>query len=167
MYSLNVPVPSEVARLAGNLARELPEARPRDRGAHTLVVKRLSQEMPLPRLQAMVRERLRQQPPFTVRVTDVDVFEEAVAGPSPVVYLSIESQQLRALHERLSESFPPADGIEGEAYVPHVTVARGGSQAAAARLAERSIESHTWTVARVVLRDAQRDERVGRVTLSA
>ena len=71
VYSLNVPVPSEVARLAGTLARELPRARERARDEHTLVLKRLGDEESFPAIQAQVREALRGQPTFDVQVTGI------------------------------------------------------------------------------------------------
>ena len=129
MYSLNVPLPGEVSALAADLARDLPGARARARKERTLVVKRLGRgdRSEFRRLAARTREALAGQPCFEARVAGVDLFEEAVAGPSPVVYLAVESRGLVALHRRLVEVFDPVEGIEGEGYVPHVTVARGGT----------------------------------------
>lgn len=167
MYSLNVPVPSEVARLAGNLARELPRARERARDEHTLVLKRLGEAEPFPAIQARVRGTLQGQPSFDVRVTGIEYFAEATTGSSPVVYLAVESPELHRLHEQLTDRFPAIDGIEGEAYVPHVTIARGGRHDAAQRLAERSIEPIAWTVTRLAFRDAKHGESAGSVSLPA
>lgn len=166
MYSLNVPLPSSVTRLATDLARELPGARARVRGEHTLVCKRLG-EGPHARLEARLREVLPGTPAFEARVTGVDYFAEAETGPSPVVYLTVESPGLRDLHERLLERFDPVDGLEGEAYVPHVTIARDGDLAAAERLAERAVDPITWTVTSVTSYDAERHEPVREFSLPA
>ncbi|WP_135664966.1 2'-5' RNA ligase family protein [Halorhabdus rudnickae] len=167
MYSLNVPVPSSVARLASELAREVPRARERTRGEHTLVLKRLGQDRSVPRLTARLREYLDGQPAFEARVTGIDHFAEATSGPSPVVYLAVESPELRRIHERLLEVFPPVEGMEGDGYVPHVTIARGGDRESMARLTERSIEPITWTVTRLTVRDARRGEPASSVSLPA
>ncbi len=169
MYSLNVPLSGEVSALAADLARDLPGARARARGERTLVVKRLGRgdRSEFRRLAARTREALAGQPGFEARVTGVDLFEEAVAGPSPVVYLAVESPGLVALHRRLVEVFDPVEGIEGEDYVPHVTVARGGTVAAARRLAGRGIEPVEWPVSELAFWDADRGQPAGTVSLPA
>ena len=169
MYSLNVPLPSAVTSLAGRLARELPRARARPRGEHTLVVKRLGDgdHAAYARLEERTREALRGTAPFEVRVTGVEQFETAATGPSPVVYLAVESPGLRALHERLCEAFDAFDGMEGDDYVPHVTIARGGEPAAAQRLLKRDIEPAEWAVDKLTFFDAERGQSVSRVSLPA
>lgn len=169
MYSLNVPVPGEVARLAADLARELPAAQARARGEHTLVVKRLGtgDAGSYHAVEARAREVLRGQPAFAARVVGVDLFEEATTGSSPVVYLAVESPGLLALHERLCEAFDPVPDIEGEDYTPHVTVARGGSLEGARRLSEREIDPVEWTVDALAFLDAERGHEAGRVSLPA
>ena len=167
MYSLNVPVPSSVARLASDLAGDVPRARERPRGEHTLVLKRIEGERSVPRVRAQVREHLTGQPAFEARVTGIDYFDEAASGPSPVVYLTVESPELRRLHGRLLELFSPVEGMEGDEYTPHVTIARGGDLAATQRLSERSIEQITWTVSRLTIRDARRGEPASSVSLPA
>jgi len=129
VYSLHVSLPSSVTSLAGRLARDLPQARARPRGEHTLVAKRLGNgdHAAYARLEARARDALRGTAPFGVRVTGVEQFETAATGPSPVVYLAVESAELRALHERLCGEFDAVDGMEGNDYVPHVTVARGAT----------------------------------------
>ncbi|WP_181687278.1 2'-5' RNA ligase family protein [Halorhabdus salina] len=165
MYSLNVPVPAAVARLASDLARELPLARERTRGEHTLVLKRLGQDRSVPRLRAQMREYLAGQQPFEAQVTGIDYFAQATDGPSPVVYLTVESPGLWDIHEQLVEQFSPVAGFEGDDYSPHVTIARGGDRDAATRLAERSIDPITWTVSRLTVRDARRGEPASSVSL--
>jgi len=169
VYSLNVPVPSAVACLATDIARELPGARSRRRGEHTLVCKRLDTDGPdaAGRLDARVRETLAGTPPFAARVTGVDQFETAVTGPSPVVHLAVESPGLRAVHERLCEAFDPIEGLEGEAYVPHVTVARGGDPERAAAVCDREIDPVEWTVDELQVYDPERNQRVSRLSLPA
>lgn len=169
MYSLNVPPPSEVTALASRLARDLPGARARARGEHTLVVKRLGADdrAEFQRVAARVREALAGTPTFQVRVTDVDYFEDAVEGTSLVVYLAVESPHLRRLHERLCEVIDPVPDLEGEGYVPHVTVARGGSVDAAERLADRDVSPVEWTVSELLFWDAERSLPAGTVSLPA
>ena len=169
MYSLNVPLPSSVASVATRLARELPRARARSRGEHTLVAKRLGDgdHAAFARLESRAREALRGTDPFAARVTGVGQFETAATGPSPVVYLTVESAGLVALHDRLCEAFEPVDGVEGSDYVPHVTVARGGDPAAARRLVERDIDPVEWVVEELVCFDAERGQPASRVSLPA
>lgn len=169
MYSLNVPVPGEVARLASDLAQDLPRARERTRDDHTLVVKRLHAEDAdaFHRVSARVRGALTCQPPFEVAVTGVERFTDPPSGPAPVVYLAVESSELRGLHTRLTEVVDPVPDLEGEGYVPHVTVARGGDPEAAAALADREIDPITWTVEELAFWDAERGQPAGRVSLPA
>lgn len=151
--------------MASDLAAEVPRARERSRGEHTLVVKRLEGDRSLPRLTTQVREHLSGQPAFEARVTGLGQFTEAASGPSPVVYLAVESPELRRLHERLLDLFSPVAGMEGDEYTPHVTIARGGDPVATDRLCDRSIEPITWTVSRLTVRDARRGEPASSVSL--
>ena len=169
MYSINVPLPSAVTSLAADLASDLPLAQRRGRGEHTLVAKRLGDgdHAAYARLEAQGREALRGQPAFEAKVSGVEQFEAAATGPSPVVYLAVESSGLVALHERLCERFDPVDEVEGDKYVPHVTVARGGDRDAAARLVERNIEPVRWTVDELSFYDADRNQPVSRLSLPA
>ncbi|EMA34583.1 putative phosphoesterase HXTX [Haloarcula japonica DSM 6131] len=169
VYSINVPLPSAVTSLAADLAADLPLAQRRGRGEHTLVAKRLGDgdHAAYARLEAQGREALRGQPAFEAKVSEVEQFETAVTGPSPVVYLTVESPGLVALHERLCERVDPVDEMEGDEYVPHVTVARGGNRDAAARLVERDIEPIRWTVDELSFYDADRNQPVSRVSLPA
>ena len=169
MYSINVPLPSAVTSLAADLAADLPLAQRRGRGEHTLVAKRLGDgdHAAYARLEAQGREALRGQPAFEARVSGVEQFGTAVTGPSPVVYLAVESPGLVALHERLCERFDPVDEVEGDKYVPHVTVARGGDRDTAARLVERNIEPVRWTVDELSFYDADRNQPVSRLSLPA
>jgi 2'-5' RNA ligase len=167
VYSVNVPVPGDVSALASSLARDIPQARERTRHDHTLVVKRLAGGDTFPRQAARAREALAGAPAVEARVTGVDYFAEAERGPSPVVYLAVESPGLVAIHRTLVEAFDPVEGLEGEGYVPHVTVARGGTVEGARRLADRAVDPIEWTVTRLAFWDARHDQTAGTVALPA
>lgn len=169
MYSLNVPLPGGVPALATDLARELPGARPRTRGEHTLVAKRLGtgDRTAFQRQAARAREAVAGAPAFEARIAGVGYFDEPATGAAPVVYLAVESPGLAALHARLCATFDPVEGIEGESYTPHVTIARGGSVDAAQRLAARDIDSIEWTVTELHFWDADRGQRAGTISLPA
>lgn len=169
MYSLNAPVPSAVARLAGDLARDLPAATPRERGTHTLVVKRLGggDHETFAHLSARARDAVAGAPACRARVDGLGVFPDPPLGTGPVVYLRVESPGLHALHERLCAAIDPVEDIEGEGYTPHVTVARGGDPDAARALTERSVDPVEWAVEELVFWDAERNQRAGTVSLPA
>lgn len=167
MYSLNAPVPAAVARVAGEVASDLTGARPRTRGSHTLVCKRLPAATGYSQLEARARDVLRGTPACEARVADIGVFEEVPTGTAPVVYLAVESPGLGDLHERLCDHFDPVAGLEGEEYVSHVTVARGGRVDAARAVAEKAIDPVEWVVDELVFWDAEREQPVSRVSLPA
>lgn len=161
MYSVNVPVPGRVSRLAADVRPAL-AAFDRVRDRHTLVVKRLG-EGPADRLQGRVREALAGVDPFECRVTGIEVFDDPPAGPAPVVYLAVDGP-LRALHDRLTGVEPPVEGIEGPAYTPHVTIARGGPAEAADRLRGTALDER-WTVSELLLWDGRYGEPAVRIGL--
>ena len=163
MYSLNVPVPGSVARVAADLHPQL-VAFETVRDRHTLVAKRF-EAADRNRLRERLRDALRDTSPFEVRTTGVDYFERAAAGRSPVVYLAVESPGLESLHDRLVRAFGAADGVEGDDYVPHVTLARGGSVADAERLTEVSVDPASWTVSELDLWSAEYREAVESIRL--
>lgn len=167
-FSLNVPVPGRVAAIASELRPALsPFASIRDR--HTLVLKRLG-EADRDGLESRVRQALVGAPAVEARIGSIGAFEAPAAGTAPVVYLAVESPGLHQLHAQLCARFEPALGIEGDDYVPHVTLARGGGEAAMAavdRLRDRAIEPVSWTVGELVFWDARHDEVTGRVSLPA
>lgn len=169
MYSLNAPVPAAVARLASDLARELPGARARARGEHTLLLKRLGAGNAggVDHLVERARTAVAGTEPFAVSVTGVDYFAQPETGTGPVVYLVVQSTPLMALHRRLCEAFEPVAHLEGEAYVPHVTIARGGEVAAAERLAARDVEASQFQVSELVVWDAERGLPRTRISLPA
>lgn len=167
MFSLNVPIPGQVARLATDLARTMPSATPRQRGEHTLVAKRLTtDDTPPTVVEARAREVLADQPPVAARIAGVDWFETPTSGPGPVVYLTVESPGLIALHERLCETFDPVPEVEGDDYTPHVTIARGGDSGVARGLLDREIEPIEWVIDELAFYDAERHLESGRVALA-
>ena len=166
--SLNVPVPGRVSALASELRPALaPFERVRER--HTLVVKRLGDAEPAG-LDKRVRRALSGTPAFEARVAGIGAFREPAAGPGPVVFLAVESPGLVQLHRQLCETFGAVPGIEGDDYVPHVTLARGGgaeASGAVERLVETEVEPVAWTVGELVTWDARYGAVTGRVSLPA
>jgi len=166
VLSLNAPIPGRVARLAADLHPEL-VAFDEIREHHSLLVKRLGDPDHLPPVQHEVRRALTGAPAFEVGITGIDYFPAPPMGAAPVVYLRVESSGLREVHGRLVDEFGAVDGLEDGEYVPHVTLARGGDEAAAERLAERDVEPVSWTVTELRFRDARYGETVSTVSLPA
>lgn len=168
MYSLTVPVPGRVGARAGEIARELPSARARTRGEHTLGVKRLaSSDAAYNRIEARAREVLAGQPAFEARIDDIGIFENPPVGTAPVVYFAVESPDLMQLHRHLTNEFGiVSDGVEGENYTPHVTIARGGLVDSARRLTGE-IDPIEWTVSELQFWDAKHSQSVSTVSLPA
>ncbi|WP_049985559.1 2'-5' RNA ligase family protein [Halobellus rufus] len=178
MFSLNVPVPGQLKRVASELHPELTRFE-RIRERHTLVAKRFDTTLDddadsLPRLRERLRPLLReydtggQRDPagIDLRVTGLDYFETPARGTGPVVFLAVESDGLRALHRRLCESFGTVSGIEGGDYVPHVTLARGGRVADAEDLVERtSVDPIEWTATELHVWDSRYREAAARLPL--
>jgi len=158
VYSLNVPVPTAIARLASGLAADLLDATPRDH--HTLVVKRLGDDDPWT-LADDVRAVVAGTEPFRARVTSVDAFDDPPTGTAPVAYLRVESPVLERLHRRLCDRFGTVDGIEGDEYDPHVTIARGGD---AYRLVGREVDLE-WTIDRLIVWSGRYEEPVEEIAL--
>ena len=157
MFSLNVPLPPGVGRLAADLHPKR-SGFDRVRERRTLVCKRFGardlpdrvagagrsgrsdssngapdDDPPLDKEDALaalcddLRPHLSGTDPFDAAVTGVDVFDAPASGSRPVVYLAVESDGLARLHRRLCTAYGPIEGIEGDDYVPHVTIARGGN----------------------------------------
>ena len=181
MFSLNVPLPPAVGDLAGDLHPKL-SGFDRVRDRHTLVCKRLGVEAvpdrvddgesnrereggelspPKPDAVAALREDLRPllsgTAPFEVAVTGVDVFDAPVSGSRPVVYLAVESDALVRLHHRLCAAYGAIEGIEGDEFVPHVTLARGGNPdpGVVADLVSREFEPVRWRVHAIEMYDPE------------
>jgi hypothetical protein len=157
VFSLNVPIPPALGRLAADLhPKQSGFDRVRER--HTFVCKRLGVEdvperaggsartahsgssnttpaddhAPLHKSDALaalcddLRPLLSRTGAFDVAVTGIDVFDAPASGSRPVVYFVVESDGLHRLHRRLCAAYGAIAGIEGDDYVPHVTLARGG-----------------------------------------
>jgi 2'-5' RNA ligase len=168
VYSLNVPVPGRVRQLANDLHPHLAgfDKRPRD---HTLLLKRLDATTPSDRhrVQRQVRDALRGLPPFAVRIDAIDYFEQPTAGTSPVVYLTVDSPGLVDAHDRLAAELGTYQGLGGDDYVPHVTLARDGTVADAEAAADVDIDPVEWTVERLQFYDAHLEEPAGEIRLPA
>lgn len=173
MFSLNVPLPPAIDRVAADLHPKL-AGFDRLRERHTLVCKRFSvddvtgggrggrsgraggapggrgatpeKQVALATLREDLRPLLAGTDPFDVRVTGIGAFEAPAQGPGPVVYLSVESDGLERVHRRLCGTFDAVEGIEGDDYVPHITLARGGDPEAVERLLGTEIEPIGWRV---------------------
>jgi len=174
VFSLNVPVPGSVARLASELYPQL-VAFDSQREQFTLVVKRFeksaldadSPDHQLSVLRKQLPAVLAGTPAFEARIGAIDYFAEPTRGSGPVVYLAVGSPGLRDLHHELVDAYGAIEGLEGVDYVPHITVARGGSVADADRLVDRAIEPVSWTVSELLLWDSRYREAVTRYSLPA
>lgn len=174
VFSLNVPVPGQVARLAAALHPQLVGFESR-RETHSLVVKRFDgstlqatqPEVQLSQLQQELPHELTGTPAFEAKVGAIDYFAEPARGDSPVVYLTVDSPGLRQLHEELVGAYGAIEGLEGVDYVPHVTLARGGSVADADRLASQAVDPVSWTVSQLTIWDSRYREPVARYSLPA
>lgn len=168
MYSLNVPIPGEIERLAADLHPDL-YGFDTVRQRHTLVVKRFGDatRSEYDALEQRARRVLRDAPAFDARISGIDYFDRPARGDGPVVYLAVDSPGLRSLHRRLASEFGAVPDVEGDDYVPHVTLARGGNRETARRLADRSFDSIEWTVTSLQFWDATYDEPISTVSLPA
>jgi hypothetical protein len=176
VFSLNVPLPPAVGRLAETLRAER-SAFDRVRDRHTLVCKRFGADdvanAPTPpsrpdafsRLREDLRPLLADMPPFEAAITGIDAFERPASGTGPVVYLAVESDALVRLHRRLCAAFDPVPAIEGDAYVPHVTLARGGSPDAAKRAVGGLDEPIRWRAHALDLYDPEFREVAATIAL--
>ncbi|TKX80403.1 2'-5' RNA ligase family protein [Halorubrum sp. SD626R] len=191
MFSLNVPLPPAVGDLAADLHPKL-SGFDRVRDRHTLVCKRLGVEdvpdrvdggesnrglgsspsrPPKPDAVAALREGLRPllsgTDPFEVAVTGIDVFDAPASGSRPVVYLAVESEGLVRLHHRLCAAYGAIDRIEGDEFVPHVTLARGGNPdpGVVADLVNREFEPIRWRVHAIEMYDPEFREVAATINL--
>lgn len=167
VYSVNAPVPGRVRELASGLYPRLVGFET-VREDHSLLVKRLAADgQPVSAVRRRVHRALDGAPAVEARITGIDYFDDPPLGSAPVVYLAVESPGLEAIHADLAETFDPVPGLEGGDYVPHVTLARGGDEAVARRLADRSIEPVTWTITELEFRDGTYELPVSSVSLPA
>lgn len=177
MFSLNVPVPGAVKQLATDLQPRLLDFE-QVRDDHTLVVKRFPEaelanghpEHQLATLQERLRPVISGLPAVEAKITGIDAFGQPPRGDGPVVYLRVESPGLHRIHRTLADTFGVVDGLEGDDYTPHVTLARGGATAAAAateQLRTRAIDPVTWIVSELVIWDARHRQPAARFSLPA
>lgn len=174
MFSVNVPVPGVIRRLANDLQPRLLDFET-IRDDHTLVVKRFpDNELASGRPEhqvATLQERLRPVidglPAVEAKVAEIDSFDQPVRGDGPVVYLRVESPGVHRIHHTLVDTFGEIDALEGDDYTPHITLARGGSTAAAEQLQKQEIEPITWTISELVIWDAKHQRPAARFGLPA
>ncbi|GGN05498.1 2'-5' RNA ligase family protein [Halarchaeum nitratireducens] len=170
MYSVGVPLPPAVRELFRDV-RPLLTGFERVRASRdaTLVVKRLDAADRREYLRAAreAKAALRGAPAFEARIADVGVFETPARGPGPLVYLAVESPGLERVHRQLVADLGGVDGIEGDDYVPHVTLARDGDARAVERVRGHDFAPVTWTVEELEFYDARHGERIEAVRLPA
>ncbi|MDS0475977.1 2'-5' RNA ligase family protein [Natrinema sp. 1APR25-10V2] len=164
MYSVNVPVPGRVRRLADRLYPDL-VGFDTVREDHSCLLKRLGKADHVAQLQHRAHRALEGAPAVEAEITGIDYFADPPLGSAPVVYLAVESPGLERIHDDLTEAFEVVDGLEGSDYVPHVTLARGGDLETAKRLADREIEPVRWTVSELEFWDGTYKLPVSRVSL--
>ncbi|AGB36023.1 2'-5' RNA ligase family protein [Natronococcus occultus] len=166
MYSVTVPVPGRVRELATALYPEL-VGFDTVREDHSCLLKRLGEPDHAAQLQHRTHRALEGTARLEARVTGIDYFADPPLGSAPVVYLVVDSPGLESVHARLAEEFGTVTGLEGADYVPHVTLARGGDEATAKRLADRQIDPVEWTVGELEFRAESDGLPVSRVALPA
>ncbi|ELY50734.1 2'-5' RNA ligase family protein [Natronorubrum bangense] len=166
MYSVNVPVPGRVRTLANELYPDLVGFE-HVREEHSCLLKRLGEADHVAQLQHRAHRALEGAPAVEAQITEIDYFEDPPLGSAPVVYLAVESPGLESIHDDLTEAFEVVEELEGDDYVPHVTLARGGDLETAKRLADREIEPIKWTVNGLEFWDGTYKLPVSRVSLPA
>lgn len=161
MFSVNAPVPGAVKRTVDDLRPLLGETRT----DHTLVVKRLSDDGRRAGHRERIRRALDGHPTMRARIDGIETFTEPVNDTAPVVYLAVDSPGLVALHDRLCDVVDPVPEVEGDAYVPHVTVGRLQDENSLEEVRKRGAPSVSWTITELVFWDARHQETVSRISL--
>jgi hypothetical protein len=193
VFSLNVPLPPAIERAATDLQSKC-SGFDRVRDRRTLVCKRFGVEdvpdrvasedvdtspgspaggpsPPRPDALGALRDDLHPllagTDPFPVAVTGIDVFDAPASGSGPVLYLAVESDALVRVHRRLCAAYGAVEGIEGEDYTPHVTVARGGNpeSGVVADLVSAEFEPIRWRVHALDLYDPEYREVAATIEL--
>jgi len=168
VYSVNAPVPGRVRRLAADLYPALAGCNlERIREDHSLLVKRLGEADHASTLQRRTHRALEGTPAVEAQVTGIDSFADPPLGPGPVIYLAVDSPGLESIHADLADVFETVTGLEGEDYVPHITLGRGGDPALVADLLDRAIDPISWTVTELEFFDGTYRLPVSRVSLPA
>ncbi|HIJ12598.1 MAG TPA: 2'-5' RNA ligase family protein [Halobacteriales archaeon] len=124
MWSLNVSIPQGIVRAIGEITPVL------GRGEGiveepTLVIKRFEKEDLDGHIESEIKFLLENVEPFIVEIGNLEMFEVADRGTSPVRYIEVKSIGIKVLHETLVSVFGCVKGVEGENYIPHITIARG------------------------------------------
>lgn len=169
MYSVNAPVPPEVERVARGLEEPL---RGFDRvvDEFTLVVKRLGRRRreDLARAARTIEEVLGGWGLLAARTGSLGIFADPPAGRGPVVYISVESPGLSALHAELLEAVGTVNpDVEGVNYVPHITIARGGNRTELDAVTDLEVRTVDWTIDSLSLFDAKHGQPTRRFSLPA
>jgi len=157
VYSANAQIPEAVQGIVRE-HREYIELFDVVRAEHTLVVKRFGELSARERVEVerSLGSVLREWAPIGARGRGFDVFTDPPDGQGPVLYLAVESPGLEALHRNLLDAFGAVSSrIEGDSYVPHITLARGGDRTAIGSLTSRSVEPVEWMIEEVYLWDAR------------
>lgn len=157
MYSLNAPVPEEVIGVCERYRDRL-ERFENTVDEHSLLAKRFHRRSPgeIEQLGMELDERLARWSPIPARIDGFDVFVDPPVGRGPVVYLTVMSPGLVSLHRELVDTYGTViSSIEGDGYVPHVTVARGGSRTAIAAITDVAFDPIDWSIDQLVLWDAR------------
>lgn len=167
---MNVPLPEAVRRLTEELRPALVGFdRVRESRTQTLVLKRLqaADRREYLDVERRARQALEGAPAVEAAVTGIDVFRDPPNGPGPVLYLAVESPGLHQLHDRLVEALGAVDVLEGAAYTPHITLARGGERERIQELLGREIDPIRFTVTALEFYDGTHGERIDTVSLPA
>ncbi|MFW6153301.1 MAG: 2'-5' RNA ligase family protein [Halobacteriota archaeon] len=162
MYSLNAPVPDEAIEVCERYRDRLGRFE-RVTTEHSLLVKRFHRRSPgdIERLAVELDDRLAHWSPIPARIDRFDVFVDPPAGRGPVVYLHVESRGLVSLHRDLVDAYGTVvPVIEGDRYVPHVTVARGGERTEIASITGVSFDPIDWTIDELRLWDGRYEHDV-------
>lgn len=162
MYSLNVEAPPAAYKIQSDYA-DILERFEVQRETLTLLLKRFGPRSlaDLSTLEDSIEDVLRSWGPIQARIDRFDVFADPISDTGPVIYLSVESPGVNALHRELVGAFGVADDrLEGDAYTPHITLARRGDRTDIAALTGTTLEPIDWTIETVQLWDATYDESI-------
>ncbi len=124
VWSLNVSIPQNIVRAIGEVTSELGQGGEVNEEL-TLVIKRFEKRDLDGHLESEIKILLENVEPFVVEIGNLKMFDVADRGTSPVLYLEVKSRGIKLLHETLVSSFGCVEGVEGENYIPHITIARG------------------------------------------
>ena len=124
MWSLNAMIPRKIAEMIHSFGPEL-NGWEEINTDHTLVIKRFQETNLREGFESEMRLLLEKTDAFEIRIKGMDIFSSVPKGSSPVLYIEIESKDLRKIHGELIDVFGVVEGLEGKDYIPHITFARG------------------------------------------